>query len=105
LPNDPIRTDAVNWNAVWAALPINPIKTFGDPAAPSNPITPIVTSMVADGGYMKIRAQQRPCHRAEHQADLPQHSRLTAAIDRSAPSMRSSALDRCSSAPSTRLTA
>jgi len=55
LPSDPIRTDLENWNAAWAALPENPIKTFGDPAVPGNPIFPILTNMVTDLGYVKLR--------------------------------------------------
>lgn len=55
LPNNPVRTDLENWNAVWASTPGNPIKTFGAPAAPNNPCSPILTSMVTNLGYVRLK--------------------------------------------------
>ena len=54
-PPNPIRTDLENWNTAWAAAPANPVKTFGDPATPGNPCSPIVTNMVTDGGYVRLK--------------------------------------------------
>ena len=54
-PGNPCRTDAENWNAAWAAAPNNPYKSFGDPAQPGNPMSPIVGSMVTNACYMKVR--------------------------------------------------